>query len=262
MHPKQRNAIGIYLEGIRDGNIEEALDKYTGARYTQHNAHVKDGRAGFVEFFTDFIERNPKRDIQIVRSLVDGDYVFCHAYQNLNEGEAQWITMDFFLTDENDKLIEHWDTIAAYTPHTPSGHTSIDGATEVTDLDKTEANKTLVRNLITEVLMPGGDPSKIDQYISAEQYIQHHSAMSDGIEAFRKSAMGPNRPLNYQEIFLMVGQGNFVATLSKTNRNDGNSNQDYAQADLFRVENDKIVEHWDCVEAILPREEWVNSGKF
>ena len=36
----------------------------------------------------------------------------------------------------------------------------------------------------------------------------------------------------------------------------------YAQADLFRVEDRLVVEHWDAAEAIAPASEWVNSGKF
>ena len=31
------------------------------------------------------IERNPKRDIQILRGLVDGQYVFLHVYQKLHQ---------------------------------------------------------------------------------------------------------------------------------------------------------------------------------
>jgi predicted SnoaL-like aldol condensation-catalyzing enzyme len=55
-------------------------------------------------------------------------------YQSLNDGEAEWVTTDFFDTDENDKIIEHWDVISKYAPKTPSGHTSIHGPTEITDL--------------------------------------------------------------------------------------------------------------------------------
>ena len=74
------------MEGIRDGNYEEAANKYTGAQYTQHSTEVKEG---FIEFFSEFTKRNPVRDIQIVRSLVDGQYVFLHAYQNIGNGEAE-----------------------------------------------------------------------------------------------------------------------------------------------------------------------------
>ena len=39
--------------------------------------------------------------------------VFCPAYQSLNDGEAQWVTMDTFYTDAAGLILEHWDTIAA-----------------------------------------------------------------------------------------------------------------------------------------------------
>ena len=54
------------------------------------------GVEGFVEFFTEFIERNPVRDIRIIRGLVDGQYVFVQAYQDINNGDARWVTMDLF----------------------------------------------------------------------------------------------------------------------------------------------------------------------
>jgi len=260
MSQKINNAKAIYLEGIRDGHYREAVEKYTGARYTQHSTGVKDGKEGFIEFFEDFVQRCPIRDIQIIRAWEDGQYVFVQAYQNINNREAQWVTTDFFDTDENDKMIEHWDVIQAYVDQTPSGHTSIDGSTEVIDLDKTEANKALVRNLIQEVLMPGGDPSKLDQYISTEKYIQHNPEVEDGFDAFQRLVTAPNRPLYYQEIVLLVGQGNFVATLCKATWTENGKSQDLAQVDIFRVENGKIVEHWDCVEPVP--EHSVNNGKF
>lgn len=260
MSQKLKNAQSLYLEGIRDGNVREAVTQYTGDRYTQHSTGVKDGIEGFVEFFEPFVKKNPKRDIRILRSLVDGNHVFLHVYQNINEGAAQWVTTDFFDTDSNDKIVEHWDVIAAYSDSTPSGHTATDRPTEITDLDKTEENKGIVRNLIRDGLMKGGDPSRLSQYISEEQYIQHNSEIADGLDSFQQFASMPNRPLNYDEIVLMVGQGNFVATLSRAILDDGNGAQEYAQVDLFRIENGKVVEHWDNAEPVPEND--VNSGKF
>lgn len=260
MSKKLENATNLYLEGIRDGNYEEAIHKYTGARYTQHSTGVKDGKEGFIEFFSDFVERNPKRDIKVIRSIVDGPYVFLQVYQSLNDGEYQYVTTDFFDTDEHEQIIEHWDVISEYADSTPSGHTAIDGPTEIADLEHTERNKELVRNLIQDALMEGGDPTNLQQYISEEKYIQHNKDVPDGLEAFQKLASAPNRPLNYKEIVLLVGQGNFVATLCKANWNDSTVDQDYAQVDLFRIEDGKVVEHWDNVEPVP--EVSVNSGKF
>lgn len=260
MGKKLENAKNLYLEGIRDGNYVEAINAYAGDQYKQHNAKVKDGREGFIEFFENFVKECPVREIEIIRGWEDGNYVFLHAYQSLNNGASKWVTADFFDTDDNDKMIEHWDVISRYNEQkTPSGHTTIDGATEVTDLDKTEENKQIVRDLIFHALMKGGDPSLIPEFV-AEEYIQHNSEVPDGREPFMRLASMPNRPLNYEEIVLCVGQGNFVATLSKANWTDEHKNQDYAQADIFRLENGRIVEHWDNIEPIP--DDLVNSGKF
>ena len=74
MSQKLKNATGLYMEGIRDGNAREAITKYTGERYTQHSTGVKDGVEGFLEFFEPFLERNPVRDIRVIRSVVDGQH--------------------------------------------------------------------------------------------------------------------------------------------------------------------------------------------
>ena len=257
MSKRLENAANLYLEGIRDGNAREAVTKYTGARYTQHSTGVKDGVEGFVEFFEPFIARNPVRDIQILRALEDGQYVFLQVYQSLNDGESQWVTSDFFDTDEDGKIIEHWDVISKYAPQTPSGHTSVDGPTEITDLDKTEANKQIVRDLVRDVRV-GEKPENINNYVSSEQYIQHNADMPDGLEHFRALALAKDRPLVYGELVLLVGQGNFVATLCRALR----QGQPFAQVDLYRIQDGRVVEHWDNAEPVPPKEEWVNSGKF
>ncbi|MEM8556676.1 MAG: nuclear transport factor 2 family protein [Bacteroidota bacterium] len=257
MSQKLANVKALYLEGIRDGNARAAVTRYTGARYTQHSTGVRDGVEGFVEFFEPFIARNPKRDIQIVRGFEDGPYVFVHAYQSLNDGDAEWVTTDFFDTDANDKIIEHWDVIAPFTAQTPSGHTSVDGPTEISDLDQTDANKALVRAMIEDLLMRGGDATNAAAYIAGD-YIQHNAQVPDGRAAFEALLTAPDRPLWYDEIVLLVGRGNFVATLCRATW----AGRPYAQVDLFRLADGRIVEHWDNAEPVPPPEETVNSGKF
>ncbi|GGP95148.1 nuclear transport factor 2 family protein [Streptomyces melanogenes] len=55
------------MEGIRDGDVHAALEKYVGERYVQHSTGVLDGRSGFSAFFESFLERNPDQDIRVVR---------------------------------------------------------------------------------------------------------------------------------------------------------------------------------------------------
>ena len=251
------NATGLYMTGIRDGKPREAMNTFTGARYTQHSTGVPDGKEGFMAFFKDFLERNPTREIEVVRGLQDGRFAFVHVFQRLNNGENEWVTFDFFDSDDQGRIIEHWDVIARYSPTTPSGHTSIDGVREVVDLERTDDNKRIVTQMIEHALMEGGDVDKVSEFID-DTYIQHNSRATDGLDSFMALLKAEDRPLFYQEIVLMVGQGNFVATLCKASW----EGQPLAQSDLFRLHNGKIVEHWDASEQIGPKSEWLNSGKF
>ncbi len=254
------NAKNLYLEGIRDGKYVEAINKYAGDRYTQHSTPVKDGKEGFIEFFEDFVERNPERDIEIVRGFEDGQYVFLHAVQSLNGGQYRYVTADIFDTDDEGRMIEHWDIIQEWVDKSVSGHTQVDGPAEPTDLDKTQENKALVAGFVNEVLKDG-KLDKLTDYISSESYTQHNPQIEDGLEglgAFVEALADSGVTMKYEEVHKVVGAGNFVAVLSKMKL----GGTDMAVIDIFRVDGGLIVEHWDVMEEILPAEQWVNSGKF
>ena len=254
------HAKGLYLEGIRDGNMKAALDRHVGDRYIQHSTGVADGKEGFMEFFGPFLERTPIRDIQVVRAFEDGRYVFCHVYQNLNNGAAKWVTADLFDTDESGRLIEHWDVIAEYVWPTASGRSMVDGPTEIEDLDKTDANKAVVQGFVDDVLI-GGRADKVTDYISTEQYDQHNPEVEDGLAGFGKhlqAVMASGAATEYVKVHHLIGQGNFVVVYSHT-RMQGD---DYAFFDIFRLKDSKIVEHWDVQEKTGPEDTWNNSGKF
>ena len=258
MSRKKDHAIGLYLEGIRDGNLREALDKYTGDCYRQHSTGVADGQKGFLEFFTPFLARNPVRDIQVVRAIEDGRKVFVHVYQSLNNGEAKWVTADLFDTDDEDRMIEHWDVLAPYVEETVSGRTMVDGPTEVEDLDKTDDNKAIVQAFCTDVLL-GGKFDTVTDYISRDQYDQHNPRIGDGLEGIRTHLQKVRgEGAKYLEVHQLIGQGNFVVALSLATWNAA----DWAFFDIFRLKDGKLVEHWDVQEKIAPKETWNNSGKF
>lgn len=257
MNTAKQNAINLYIEGILEGKPREAVAAYTGNRYTQHSTGVADGREGFIAFFEPFLERNPIRDFQVIRALQDGRKVFVQVYQNINNGEAEWLTTDFFDSDEDGKIIEHWDVIAPIKPVNPSGRTQIDGHTEISDLNQTDANRALVVNFINTCLI-NRKLEEVRNFINSDTYIQHNADVADGLDAFMCFLTPEDCPLRYEECFMAVAEGNFVATLNRASW-DG---QDLCQVDLFRIEDGKIVEHWDNSEPVPPKEDWANSGKF
>ena len=85
--------------------------------------------------------------------------------------------------------------------------------------------------------------------------------LEDGLEGFGrhlKEVMASGTATEYEKVHHLIGQGNFVVTYSHTRiRGD-----DYAVFDIFRLQDGKIVEHWDVQEKIGPRETWNNQGKF
>lgn len=137
------------------------------AKYIQHNLGIKDGLAGFGEALTA-LSAGPAR-VNTVRAFQDGDYVFAHTDYNFFGPKIGFDVFRF----EDVKIVEHWDNLQEKpaTPN-PSGRTMIDGATELKDLDKTEANKALVAQFVSDVLM-GKAPEKMTSYFDGDKYIQH-----------------------------------------------------------------------------------------
>lgn len=257
---RMSNARALCLEGIRDGHAQEAIEKYAGDRYTQHSTPVRDGKQGFIEFFADFRRRNPVREMEILRLFEDGQYVFLQAMQVLNDGEFRYVTADIFDTDDNGKLIEHWDMIAEVPHHLGAGHSLVDGPTQPTDLDKTEQNKVLVRQFLKEVLV-SARVDRLSDFLSTTSLIQHNPRIADGINGYA-NYLGRDKDqdgsVHYNEVHLVIGSGDLVAAMSQATLGE----KETAVIDLFRVEDGRIVEHWDVMETITPEATWVNSGKF
>ncbi|MBX2804775.1 MAG: hypothetical protein KTR19_02290 [Hyphomicrobiales bacterium] len=252
---RKDNVTKLYLEGIRGGDARTAVTKYTGHRYTQHSTGVADGAEGFLAFFEPFLERNPKRDIELRRILEDGRWVFCQAFQSLNDGAAKWVTTDLFYTDAEGLILEHWDTIAAYQTETLSGEDAVGGVTTIDVSADTEANKELVLEYVKQVLQERRH-DKVGQFV-AEGLIQHSPTIAAG-RAGLTAWLGSEEAGAYEMLFKLVGEGDFVVTYGK--RHAGG--KDIAVFNIYRLANGLIVEHWENAEEIGPRESWGNSGKF
>jgi predicted SnoaL-like aldol condensation-catalyzing enzyme len=224
-------------------------------KYIQHNLMVGDGLEGFGEVMKQLPQGSAKARVK--RAFRDGDYVFLHAKYDFFGPK---IGFDIFRF-ENGLIVEHWDNLQEIATTSASGRTQIDGPTQATDLEKTEANKALVEGFVRDVLK-GANPSKITEYISTEQFLQHNPAVRDGLEALGKALeemAKAGTPMVYEKNHMILGEGNFVLTVSE-GRFMGKHVSFY---DLFRIDAGKIVEHWDTIEEIPPKDKWKNNnGKF
>lgn len=243
------------LNSIETGN-QEAVKYVNPQQYTQHNLSVGDGLAGFGAVLQALPKGSAK--VNVVRAFSDGDYVFTHTDYNFFGPKVGFDIFRF----EDGLIVEHWDNLAvkAELPN-PSGHTQLDGAVKITDLEKTNENKALVADFVDSILVKG-EMGKLASFIEGDKYIQHNTDIADGISGLGAALQEMAKQgisMVYIENHIVLGEGNFVLSVSEGSF----AGEPTSFYDLFRVENGKIAEHWDVIETIPPRDEWKNvNGKF
>lgn len=109
LQENKENAIAFYKLAF-EGRPAEAVQKYVGREYIQHNPLVGDGPQPFIEYFDKMHREYPDKSIEFVRCIAEGDLVALHTHQVWPGGE-EYVTMDFLRFDENGKICEHWDSM-------------------------------------------------------------------------------------------------------------------------------------------------------
>ena len=255
----KKEIVGTFLGAVLK-NDPETMRRLANADYIQHNPFIPTGLEPFIKMLPVLQEAGTTAEN--IRMFQDGNYVFMHnIWRNAKPfGADEMVSFDIIRLDGNGKVAEHWDAMTPLVNETVNGRTQTDGPTEVRDLDKTEANKALAKALVEDVLM-GKDPNKITDYISAETYHQHNPGIKDGLQGIVEAVeylTSQNNMFKYTKIHKVLGEGNFVLTVSEGQWNNTNN----VFYDLFRIEKDKVVEHWDVIQPI-PTEGLANdNGMF
>ncbi len=236
----------------------KAVRRLLSENYIQHNPNVPTGRAPIIGFLPKL--KASAISLKTHRILAEDDIVVTHnSYTNAQLfGAKDIVTFDVFRVADG-KVVEHWDNIAQQAPPNPSGRTQTDGPTKIVDLDKTAANKKLVTDFVNTVLV-NGDTSSLTSFINPKRYHQHNTAIADGLDglgAALKAMAEKGIEMRYTKVHMVVAEGNFVFTMSE----GVFGGKPTAFFDLFRVDNGKMVEHWDILSNI-PDKMAHNNGKF
>lgn len=233
---QKKQKIYDLLKGIETGD-PHSVKVVNESKYIQHNPQTKGGGVGLAELFARLAKTNPK--VEIVRLFEDGDYVFGHTIYNFASERVGFEVFRY----EGDQVVEHWDNIQARIG------SMVDGSTEILDLDRTEENRQTVEQFIKEIFIKKSF-SKYENYLNKDHFTENSTFLP-----LREKSEEMQYTINHR----LLAEGNFVLSVSEGD-NKGVHSSFY---DLFRLENGKVVEHWDTLEKIPPKSEWQNdNGKF
>ncbi len=244
------------LSGFESGD-PAVLEVVSDEKYIQHNVNFPSGKSAVAGFFGG---NATGITVDTVRAFEDGDHVVLHSvYGGVWNGGQPQVAFDVFRFEAG-KIVEHWDNLQDTAAPNPSGRTQTDGEVAVRDLEHTDRNKALVEAFVREVLV-AGDFSQVPLFY-AEDLMQHNSAVADGLKGLQDAVayfVENGIAMEYDTVHKVLGQGNFVLTISEGSF----AGQPTAYYDLFRVDGDKIVEHWDVLETLDERAHRDgDAGKF
>jgi predicted SnoaL-like aldol condensation-catalyzing enzyme len=112
----------------------------------------------------------------------------------------------------------------------------------------TEQNKSVVVDYYQTAF--AGEPEKAVRDHFGDRYVQHNPQAADGPEAFIGFVhwLRGEYPELQLEIKRVIAEGDLVVTHSHLVLTPGQPGQ--ALADFFRLEDGKVVEHWDVIQDI------------
>jgi len=238
-------AVTFYIDQIFNEHDTSVIDTYIAEDLIQHTPSLADGRAPLKTALSQQLSVNPNLSTNVYRVVARGDLVMVH--RSLPSGFA---VTDIFRVSGG-KFVEHWDTIQLVPSTTVSGNdmfSTLSGPEAPGSSKLTNVNERLVTDYFTR-LNNDHDLRAVDRYVSSSLY-QHDPALANGSAAV-KAAYSARFKANPDEIVsesMVIAEGELVSV--RYHYQSSAADRGQAIIEIFRVQRDRIVEHWNIVQSV------------
>ena len=117
----KQTVVAYYTLAFNEHRPAEAVSRYGGPYYIQHNPLLPDGFDAFIAFVPDFTAQFPQLSFDIRTVLAEADRVVTYVPLKTSPEDPGTVAMDIFRLEDG-KIVEHWDVLQPFPETSANDH--------------------------------------------------------------------------------------------------------------------------------------------